>query len=184
MKKGPTKNFDTIAQASEVLGVPVEVISAARAAGAECFRSGRIDRQGIKDWIRDNPEIVEGVQGLGDMTELIKQETHRKLKIANDIKERMVVPRAEVVGAMHATAGALNTVRARSEAEDAMLFAETMGDPTKCRSILRDIWVRVFASIAAMGRHFEEMDKGAEPATKAAPKQPKGKKPSKGRARK
>jgi len=53
-------------------------------------------------------------------------------------------------------AGDINATRAKSESEDALLFAATMGDVPKCRVIVRSIWDRIMQAHHDLAKHLAE----------------------------
>jgi hypothetical protein len=152
-----TRTFDSLKAAAAGLKLPLRVLQAAKAAGCPAFRSNRVYEAELLGWLEANPETV-GAADNDPKSEKLHEEI-RKLRIANDAKEGRLVERAWVAERMQRVAGELNSLRAKSEAEDPMLFAATNGDVTECRTILRGVWDNIFVGMQGLARHFEEESK-------------------------
>jgi hypothetical protein len=98
-KKPKSRYFDGLRQCSGTLGIPKEVLSAAKIAGCPMFKGSRIYEAGLKDWIAEHhAEIVPAAGALSLRDQKLTEEV-RKLRIQNDEAENRSIQRAEVIAA-------------------------------------------------------------------------------------
>lgn len=151
------RTFDSLRSAANGLKLPLRVLQAAKSAGCQAFRSNRVYEAELLQWLEAHPDIVNGA-GDDPRDEKIREEI-RKLRIANDAKEGRLIERAWVAERMQRTAGDLNNLRAKWEAEMPLNFAATNGDITECRTILRGIFDEIFSGVQTLAKNFEEDQK-------------------------
>lgn len=159
-------SFGSMKQAAAALNLPLSVLQAAKRAGCTAFRSSRVYRSELIDWLDANRDKVRPPPGEGgelltldDRKSAKLDEEIRKLRIKNDRDEGRQISRAFVAQCIQRMGGEVSTLRARSEAEHALRFATAKGDPAKCRRVLREIWDDIMQDLNRLGKHFEESDK-------------------------
>lgn len=83
--------FDTMAQCSAVMGIPIDALKAAKAAGCPAFKTGsRVDVRMFCEWFFNKGQDVAEVSDWGKKKEEY-QAKREKIKLSKD--ERAVVPR-------------------------------------------------------------------------------------------
>ena len=145
--------FDSMQSCAAGLRLPLRIVKAAKGAGCPAFSSNRVFGDELLEWLNKHPEIFNISADPRD--EKIREEI-RKLKIANDAKEGALVSRAWVAERMQRTAGEVNALRIKSEAEHPKRFAAAAGDIAACRSIVRGVWDDIFLNLQALSTHFSE----------------------------
>lgn len=144
----------SMSAAARVLKVTSRTLRNWRAERCPGFEpDGRVDVAHVRAWAEKR---LDDKRGTVDVREEKILEEIRRLRIANDAKEGRLVERVWVAARMQQAAGELNTLRAKWEAEMPMKFAETNGEITECRTILRGIFDAIFASVQSLAKHFEE----------------------------
>lgn len=152
--------FDSMRAASKVMGIPMPMLRAAKDGGCQGFRYGRVHGAEVREWLAANPD-AKGVNkertATGMKAKLVKEQW-RKLKIVNDQREGRLIQRAWVAERFRVAGSEMQSMRVRSEQEDPMRFARFCpgADVAACRSIVRGIWDGIFASMASLGKHFDE----------------------------
>lgn len=153
----PPKLATNVRAASASLGVPVAWIERARNAGCEGFSAkGGIQLDPVRDWIKAHAEELEKSSDALPVKEQIQVEKLREIRMKNDVKAGTLVQKSWVVERWQRCAGEINGIRARSEAEDPLLYAATNGDVNQCRSVTRAMWDRSMKAFQDCGKHFEE----------------------------
>lgn len=104
-----TQVFDTLAQAAAALGVRSSIISRAKKEGAPGFKSGRVIGSQFVPWFREWQKTLmdakpDDATTKDDWERLRVREQYRKLKLANDIKDGELVPRAEMMAELRGLA--------------------------------------------------------------------------------
>lgn len=150
------KSANSIAQVCAVLKYPKEWVKTALRSENVCTPGGRYSIEAIKAWVEANQDKLSVETQNLPLKEQKTAEEVRKLKIANDLKAGRLVERAWVNERFQKLGGEINAIRSKSEAEDAMRFAEAAGDPAKCRTVLRSIWDKILIQFVSTGKHFEE----------------------------
>lgn len=146
----------SLIEVAERLEVPKTWVKEALANGVPRTPGGRIKLETVSEWIEANRDKLLQLADKLPLKEQKTAEEVRKLKIANDLKAGRLVERAWVNERFQKLGGEINAIRSKSEAEDAMRFAEAAGDPAKCRTVLRSIWDRILIQFVSTGKHFEE----------------------------
>jgi hypothetical protein len=127
---------ESIGIASVRTGIPIDVLRAARAAGCPNFRGGRVYCDGLVEWISANgaaiQSAVEAEAPAGSLKEQKLSEEIRKLKLANDIKARVLVNVAKCVEA-HAKEKAALIAILRQKLENEYPVAVAGLDPGSAR---------------------------------------------------
>jgi hypothetical protein len=150
---GIAKSYNDAARA---FGVTARSIRDWKVAGGEAagFRpDGTTDLDMLFTWLEARKADRDGKLSLRDQKII---EEIRKLRIASDEKEKMLVNRAWVAGQIQAAAGEVAALRVKSEAEHPMRFAAAAGDVAACREIVRGVWDEILVSIQGLGRHLSE----------------------------
>lgn len=151
---------DTISSAAAALGIPLQSLRWAKKNGCPAFRNGRVIEEPLLEWMEHNPPPTDehGEVEATNVNEKLKAEQARYWQLRNQRATALLVERAWVVEQFQKAGGELHTLRAKSEAEHAMLFATACpgADVAACRSILRGIWGDVFKIIEGIGVAFEE----------------------------
>lgn len=111
MKKKPIRKHENTKAAASALGVSVEAIKRARELGCPAFEPGnRIRHDDLKKWMAAH---ADELKVSGDNLSLKEQKINeeiRKLKIANDLKEKQLVRRADVLAAQAGMAAKIKQV--------------------------------------------------------------------------
>jgi hypothetical protein len=103
--------FDSMGQCAASLGVSMDALKAAKRMGCRAFRAGgRVDGEAFKQWLKENPQAFEEGEGKGTLKDQKIREEIRKLRIANDAKERALVSRARVIEAIDRTQASIDTL--------------------------------------------------------------------------
>lgn len=129
--------WDTIAQAAAALNVPKGVISRAKDEGAPGFRGGRIYAAEFEPWFHPWLDELEKANSGGEsIDELERQrcrEQVRKLKIANDHKDGILMLRSDHDAEMRSLASEVQKVLMAIPDRYATQFS---GDPVKNHALL------------------------------------------------
>lgn len=158
-KKKPSLTQATAAtyrEAEAVTGYPAAWVREACESGRARTPGGRIDLNAVKAFVTANRDKLESSADQLPLKEQKLAEQVRQLRLRNDHDAGKLVERAWVAERHSRLAGEINGIRSKSEAEDAMLFAATNGDPALCRSILKGIWDRIIKAHRECAKHFEE----------------------------
>jgi hypothetical protein len=148
------KFMPSMAAAARVLKVTARTLRNWRTEGCPGFEpDGRVDVAQVAAWAEKK---LADRRGTVDIREEKILEEIRRLRIANDAREGRLVERAWVGEKLLLAAGDLNSYRAKSEAEHAMLFSAAAGDPVECRVVLCTIWDEIMRVHAELAKHFEE----------------------------
>ncbi len=136
--------------------IPATWIQKACEKGGARTPGGRIDLDKAKAWYVENKDTL-----AADTSSLPRKEQKlaaeiRRLEIRNDRDLGKLIARAWVNERIQRMAGDMNATRAKSESEDALLFAATMGDVPKCRVIVRSIWDRIMQAHHDLAKHLAE----------------------------
>ncbi len=103
--------YDSMGSCAGALGLSIDALKAAKAKGCPAFKSGgRVDGEMFQQWIKDNPDAFEAGQEAMSLKEQKISEEIRKLRIANDAKERALVSRARVIEAIDRTQASVDTL--------------------------------------------------------------------------
>jgi hypothetical protein len=152
----PTGVVPTQRAAAKALSTTTKTLRAWRSEGAPGFNAdGSINLTELAKWVEARQKE------RGDSLNFKEQKTLeeiRKLRLANDQKEGRLVERAWVAARIQRMFGDLNGFRAKSEAEDAVKFAQTGGDMAKSRVILQGIWDHIAADLQSLHHHLKEGD--------------------------
>lgn len=98
MKKLP-EYFDTMKQAASAMGLELKTLKKAKGAGCPAFRGSRVYREQLSAWLEEHrAEIVASRSKEDVQIEKLLEEV-RKLRIANDQKDRIVILKDKVKGA-------------------------------------------------------------------------------------
>lgn len=97
--------FETMEMAASALGLPYDTLKAAKAAGCPAFRNTRVYEDKLLEWLAKNKEKVKPNRDTLTAVKMrVAREQERKLRIANDAKERKLISRDEIVKAFHSAA--------------------------------------------------------------------------------
>ncbi len=103
--------FDSMGQCAAALGLSIDALKAAKRKGCGAFKpGGRVDGDAFQQWIKDNPSAFEAGQEAMSLKEQKISEEIRKLRIANDAKERALVSRSRVIEAIDRTQASVDTL--------------------------------------------------------------------------
>ena len=150
------KVFDTMKAAAAGLGLNIAVVKRAKAAGCQAFRGSRVYGAELQAFVASHPELMKA-QPTGDIKLQKLREEHRKLKLANDVKEGVLVSRAWIAERMRNAAGRYNTFRARAEAEYPMRFdAIPKGDLSGQRVVVCEMFDEVGRLLVSLQDCFSE----------------------------
>jgi len=94
------KLYDSMASASGASGISVDLLKRAKRAGCPMFKGSRVNINGLQKWISDNQDKIKSATESDTLKEQKLSEEVRKLKLANDIKERLLVQKFEVASAI------------------------------------------------------------------------------------
>jgi len=142
--------------AARAFGVTPRAIRDWKVAGgaAAGFRpDGTVDLDMLYAWLETRKADRDGKVNLRDQKII---EEIRKLRIASDVKEGLLVERAWVVSRFQAASGAIAGIRVKSEAEHPLKFAAAAGDVAACREVVRGIWDDILQSLQALQKVFAE----------------------------
>jgi len=136
---------------------PIQWIVRAKDSGVDAFKAnGSVILAPVKEWIESNLEELMASKDELPRKEQKLAEEIRRLQIRNDRDIGKLIPRAWVNERIQRIAGDINATRAKSESEDALLFAAAMGDVPKCRVIVRTIWDRIMVAHQELAKHLAE----------------------------
>ena len=135
---------------------PVSWIKAACERGDARTSGGRIDLDKAKAWIDANIDALESTKDTLPLKEQKLAEEVRKLRLINDRHEGKLIERAWVRERFHRFGGEINSIRAKSEAEDPVRYAEAGSDIALCRTACRATWDGIMLALQAAAHHFEE----------------------------
>ena len=155
-KTTPNGVVKTQNAAASAFKVSARTISSWKAEGGEeaGFRpDGTVDLKILGEWVRRRLAARNGPMEAKEQKIL---EEIRKLKLANDAKERTLISRAWMAERIHIAAGKVDGFRQKSEAEHPLLFAAAAGDVPACREVVRKIWDEVIASMNSLSTDFKE----------------------------
>lgn len=109
MKKTPKhKIFEGMKHFAAAFGVAYDYVQAAKNAGCPAFlKGGRIDSKVFMKWVSENPDFKKPTADTSLKEQKIFEEV-RKLRIANDAKEKMSVLRSAVCSSIAATEKAID----------------------------------------------------------------------------
>lgn len=100
MKKSQDRNFDTMESAAGALGLSVKAIKRIKAAGCTAFRNGRIHEKELLEYVSAHRAELETPGSTDSLKEQKLSEEIRKLRIANDGREKLVIGREAVAAAL------------------------------------------------------------------------------------
>lgn len=92
----PKVTFDTFAQASSSMGIPLEVLKAAKRAGCPMFKGSRVVSVGLREWIAAHAEAVKQAAAGDSLKDQKTREEIRRLKNGNDADEGLLIKRSVV----------------------------------------------------------------------------------------
>lgn len=153
----PPTRAASLKAAASMLDYPPAWISKAKAAGCEGFNAkGSVLLAPVKAWIEAHmDELMAAKEELSLRDQKLAEEV-RKLRLRNDRDAGKLVELSWITERFHRLAGEINSIRTKSEQEDAVRFAEALGDVAKCRTVLRGIWDNIMAQHQACAKHFEQ----------------------------
>lgn len=116
-KPEPKHSFPSIAAASARLGISITLLKDAKRRGCPAFRArGSIKEAELTAWLAEHSaELASGEMALRDRKTL---EEIRKLKIANDFKEGVLIRRQSVVESIGRVAAAIDGLLERKLCEE------------------------------------------------------------------
>lgn len=134
--------------ASKILGVTTKTITRTVKELPGCKTKMGIDTEMVARYLEEN-----GRRNSPDIKAAklkVQQETARKLKIQNDLKQGMLIERASVISAFKSCKGRLDDYRLRSEQEHALLFAGFNGDIPRNREQVKRMWDEILKAFQEM----------------------------------
>jgi hypothetical protein len=154
-------SYASMKQAAAALKLPNWKLKWAKNHGCPAFRANRVYRVELIEWLAEHGQDAgDGppVDGIDAKKEAEVAERVRKLKLANDEREGLLIRRAWVIERFARAAGEINALRGRSETEHAKAFAALAGDVPACREQVRRLWDDIMTILQGAGKHFEESD--------------------------
>lgn len=151
--KGVVKTQNAAAKAFKVTAKTIFNWKIEGGAAAGFRPDGTIDLGLLSDWTEQRRKSKEGQISTREQKLL---EEIRKLRLANDLKEESIIPRAWVASKMQIAAGRVNSIRTKSEAEHPLKFAAAAGDVAACREIIRGVWDEILQALQDLEKHFAE----------------------------
>lgn len=153
MGKSSPKFVESVGAGEAATGIPAAVLQRLKDTACPAWRGGRLYIEELEAWMDDNelPEVPQSAQEEWNLK--IAEERHRKLKLANDIEEKKVVPIEDAAGLIHKMAiHARETLRRALEEELPPLVA---GKPVdEIRPIMRDTVDRICEQMQKDGRNL------------------------------
>lgn len=146
-----SKVAENLSQAASLIGCDVALLRMAKAKGCDAFMAGnRIDTVRAKKWIAEH---ADELKTEGDKLSLRDQKLNeeiRKLKIANDTKEKLVILRADVARRDSMLAERFKSTLYSKLVDEAP--ADMTNDVATNRALLRNIADRLLAEVATWQR--------------------------------
>lgn len=121
------QNYDSMKQAAAMEGFPLQWLKKAKNAGCIGFVGSRVQIAPVKKWIEENHDSL--ITNDGSMGEKIKEEQHRKLKIANDRQAKLLVQKAKVTQFFHAFSGEFRSALTQLFTKEAPMATAGMDVP-------------------------------------------------------
>lgn len=154
MKKIGHRTFASIAAAAKALKVSESIIKEAKVHGGEAagfHPSGRIDEAKLVRWIAANKGLISG--GGASLRDRKLAEEVRKLTIANDLKEKKLIPIDAVIQSVGRVLAAVDTLTEQIMVNE--LPAMVAGiDVPQARIILRRAGDRLRDEWGALGKEW------------------------------
>jgi hypothetical protein len=93
------ESYDTMKQAAAGMGLNLSTLKKAKAAGCSAFRGSRVYRKELEAWLKEHKDEIVTTASKEDVQIEKLLEEVRKLRIANDLKEKELVRRSLVIEA-------------------------------------------------------------------------------------
>lgn len=145
--------FDSMGQASAGMGVSLEAVRAAKRAGCPAFHlGGRVDEAEFLRWLKSNPAVL--VASPPTSKDKKVDEEWRKLRIANDAKEKMLVPRLKVQEAIVQCATEVKRILYQRLEQEYPSAVSGLGDPAQVRVYGRRLGDEILKEFQALGERW------------------------------
>ena len=148
-----TETVPSLKAAAKLLTVSTRTLQNWRAQGCPGFDAdGTVDVAAVREWAEKFRAERTGATYKDEKT----LEEIRKLRLANDARERRLVERAWVAEQMIKVAGQFNQLRAKWESELPVKLAAAGEDIARNREVLRACFDEQFADLQSMAETFKD----------------------------
>jgi hypothetical protein len=161
MKKRPgpkpkPDQYQTLSQAAGAMGVPPEVLKAAKRAGCPAFHaSGRVDGPEFREWMQQHGDSLTVAAPESSLKDKLLAEQVRKYKIHNDSKMELLVSRAKVADAVAKILKAADAMIEQKLVNEWPQFVAGL-DPAGARAYGKRLGDALRAELGKLGEHFRD----------------------------